>query len=38
MKIITEKEEVKGEKSGVKEWTEEDNNEIGSIVDPYYKL
>jgi len=39
METITEKEEeIKEEKSGVREWTEEDNDKIDNIVDPYYKL
>ena len=32
------KEEAEKEKSGVREWTEEDNNEMGNIVDLYYEL
>jgi len=35
--IPEEKEEVK-ENSGVREWTEEDENEMGDMVDPYYEL
>jgi len=39
MKMIPEeKEEVEGEKSGVREWMEEDEDEMGNIVDPYYEL
>ena len=38
MKTIIEKEEIKEENSGVREWTEEDNNEIGNMIDPYYEL
>jgi len=38
MKMIPEEEEIEEEKSGVREWTEEDDNEIGNMVDPYYKL
>jgi len=34
MKTIPEEEE----KSGVREWTEEDEDEMGNMVDPYYKL
>jgi len=33
-----EEEEIEEEKSGVREWTEEDDNKIGNIVDLYYKL
>ena len=38
MKTILEEEEIKEEKSGVREWTEEDEDEMGNIVDPYYEL
>jgi len=38
MKTIPEKEETEEEKSGMKEWTEEDEEEMGNIVDPYYEL
>jgi len=38
MKMILEEEEIEEEKSGVKEWTEEDDNGIGNMVDPYYEL
>ena len=38
MKIILEEEEVKEEKLGVREWTEEDEKEIGDMVNPYYEL
>jgi len=31
-------EEVKEEKSGVREWTEEDEDKMGDMVDPYYEL
>ena len=31
------KEEEK-DKSEVREWTEEDNEEMGNMVDPYYEL
>jgi len=36
--IKEEEEEIEQGNSGIKEWTEEDNDEIGNIVDPYYKL
>ena len=26
------------DKSGVREWTEEDDKKMGNIVDPYYEL
>jgi len=38
IKTIPEEKENKKEKLKVKEWTEEDNNEIGNIIDPYYEL
>jgi len=38
MKTIPEKEEIEEEKSGDREWTEEDDNEMGNMVNPYYKL
>jgi len=38
MKTIPEEEEIEEEKLGVREWTEEDDDEIGNMVDPYYKL
>jgi len=31
-------EEEEKEKSGVREWTEEDEDEIGNMIDPYYEL
>ena len=34
METIKEEEE----ESGVREWTEEDNKEMGNMVDPYYEL
>jgi len=34
MKTIPEEEE----KSGVREWIEEDEDEMGNMVDPYYEL
>ena len=38
MKTIAEKEKNKEESSGVREWMEEDDNEIGDMMDLYYKL
>ena len=35
---IAEEEEIEEEKLGVREWTEDDDDEIGNIVNPYYKL
>jgi len=36
--IKEEEEEIEQESSGLKEWTEEDDNEIENICDPYYEL
>ena len=36
--ILEEEEEVEEEKSGVREWAEEDEDEMGDMVDPYYEL
>ena len=38
MKTIPKEEEIKEENLGIWEWIEEDNNEIGNLVDPYYEL
>ena len=38
IKTIAEEEETEKEKSGVREWTEDDDNKMGNIVDPYYEL
>jgi len=38
MKIIKKEEEIEKEKSGVREWTEEDDDEMGNMVDLYYEL
>jgi len=38
MKTIPEEEEIEKEKSRIREWTEEDDNEMGNLADPYYKL
>jgi len=38
MKTILEEEEVKEEKLGVREWMEEDEDEMGDMVDTYYEL
>ena len=38
MKTILEEEEIEEEKSGVREQTEEDNDEMGNMVDPCYEL
>jgi len=34
MEMIKEEED----ESGVREWTEEDDKEMGNMVDPYYEL
>jgi len=38
IETITEEEEIKEENSGVREWTEEDDDKMGNMIDPYYKL
>jgi len=38
METIKEEEEIKQEESGLREWMEEDDNEIGNLQDPYDKL
>jgi len=32
------KQEKEQKESGIKKWTKEDDNKMGNIVDPYYKL
>ena len=36
--IPEEEEETEKEKLGIREWVEEDEDKIGNMVDPYYKL
>ena len=36
--IKEEEEEIEQESSGLKEWTEEDDNEMENICNPYYEL
>jgi len=36
--IREEEKDIKQENSRLKEWTEEDDDEIGNMVDPYYEL
>jgi len=36
--IKEEEEETKQENLGIKEWTEEDDDKLGNMVNPYYKL
>ena len=39
METIKEgEEEIKQGNSGIKEWTEEDDDDMGNICDPYYEL
>ena len=38
MKTILEEKETKEEKSRVWEWTEEDEDKMGNMVNPYYEL
>jgi len=38
MKTIPEEEEIEEEKSGVREWTEENDDKMGNMADPYYEL
>ena len=38
MKMIPEEEEVEEEKLGVREWTKEDEDRMGDMVNPYYEL
>ena len=38
IEIITEEEEVEVENSGVRDGTEENDDEMGNMVDPYYEL
>jgi len=38
MKTILKEEEIEEEKSGVREWTEENNDKIGNMANSYYKL
>ena len=36
--IKEEEEEIEQKNLGIKKWTEEDNDKIGNMVDPYNKL
>jgi len=38
METIVEEEEIKEENSRVREWMKEDDNEMGNMMDPCYKL
>jgi len=36
--MILEEEEIEEKKSGVREWTEKDDDKIGNMIDLYYEL
>jgi len=36
--VKEEEEEIEQGNSGIKEWTEEDDDDMGNISDPYYEL
>jgi len=38
MEIIREEEEIEQDKSEIREWTEENDDKMGNMVDPYYEL
>jgi len=38
METITEEKEIKKENSGIREWTEENDHEMGNMTNPYYEL
>jgi len=38
METIVKEEEIRKENSEVREWTEEDNNKMGNMMNPYYEL
>jgi len=38
METIAKEEEIGKESSGVREWTEKDDDEMGNMMDPYYEL
>jgi len=38
LKTIEKEKEIKQKKPEIREWTEENEKEIGNIVDLYYKL
>jgi len=38
MEMVTEEKKIKEENLGIREGTEENNNEMGNMVDPYYEL
>jgi len=38
METIVEEKEIKEENSRVREWTEEEDNEMSNMIDPCYEL
>jgi len=38
IETIEEEEEFRQEDSGLREWTEDDDDEMGNMVDPEYEL
>jgi len=38
LEIIEEEEEIEQKNLEIREWTEEDEEKIGNMVDPYYEL
>jgi len=38
LEIIEEEKEIKQKNSEIREWTEDDEEEISNMVDPYYEL
>ena len=36
--MIMKEEKIRNKNSGVREWTEEDDNEMDNMVNPYYEL
>jgi len=38
LEIIEEEEEIEQKNLEIREWTEEDEEEMGNMVDPYYEL
>ena len=38
LETIKEEEEIEQENLEIRDWTEEDEQEMGNIVDPYYEL
>jgi len=38
METIAEEEEIRKENPGVREWTEEDDDKMGNMMNPHYEL